>query len=184
MTEEVVRISEWLPNPRGKDAEGEWFELVNQGEVEVNLAGWSVGAGDGTRAIFQAHRIRPGEHLVFLRSETKLTLRNLDGALTLFRPDGRVVDELSFAGSAPEEKSFGRYGNVLSFGDPTPGLPNGSLLRPSFETEPRVDALAVISRGVHENNVVFLILGVGVFFAALALFLIKRDETLSELFFG
>ena len=43
----MVSISEWLPNPKGKDADGEWFELVNTGDTDINLSGWRIAAGGG-----------------------------------------------------------------------------------------------------------------------------------------
>src|SRR3989338_6477825 len=38
----MVQISEWLPNPAGADAEGEWIELWNSGQESVPLQGWRL----------------------------------------------------------------------------------------------------------------------------------------------
>ena len=39
---EGIRISEFLPNPVGKDADGEWIELENTLENTVSLCGWEI----------------------------------------------------------------------------------------------------------------------------------------------
>ena len=41
----MVFINEWLPNPNGADAKGEFIELWNSGNAPINLSGWSVVCG-------------------------------------------------------------------------------------------------------------------------------------------
>mgnify|MGYP001577829346 CR=1 FL=1 len=45
----MLRINEWLPNPEGADADGEWIELLNGGPEAVHTRGWSLGNASGKK---------------------------------------------------------------------------------------------------------------------------------------
>ena len=47
----MLYINEWLPNPVGNDATGEFIELYNSGTTGVSLNGYSL--GDGATRIVQ-----------------------------------------------------------------------------------------------------------------------------------
>lgn len=120
----MLLVSEWLPNPVGTDAAGEWIEVLNNGTDPVPLAGWSIVAGTGKRFVIRDGILPSGERKVFARAETKLSLINTDGRLALYNPRGVKRDEVSFVGAAPEGKSASRVGNEIFFTAPTPGAPN------------------------------------------------------------
>jgi len=42
-----VRINEVMYNPAGSEVDGEWIEIVNSGDTEVNVTGWVVTDQDG-----------------------------------------------------------------------------------------------------------------------------------------
>ena len=42
----MVLISEFLPNPPGKDADGEWIELLTRNQA-VDLSGWVLKDASG-----------------------------------------------------------------------------------------------------------------------------------------
>ena len=177
----MVTISEWLPNPQGKDSDGEWLELVNRSDTPVNLSGWYVTTG-GTKKYLLSGNINAGEYKVILRGETGFSLRNTDGELSLFNPRGAQVDSTSFVGVAPEGKSAERLGATAFFTDPTPGSP--------FTGNPYANILsATYPRGVTFGNVlrgadvVLLMLGAAIAFSAALLYIAKHYDYISELFF-
>ena len=179
----MVSISEWLPNPEGKDADGEWFELVNTGETAMNLSGWRIAAG-GEKKYPLSGAVAPGEYKVFSRNDIKMSLRNTDGEILLYAPDGSLADRLSFVGVAPEGKSASRFGKGVIFGDPTPGS--------QYEGNPYANVLmavyppgTLLARGTTSSSDIFgLLLGAGVALAALMLYIAKHNAYLSELFFS
>lgn len=137
----MTLINEWLPNPAGNDASGEWVELFNNGNAPVNLAGWIIKTSGGSTSFDSAQdkslttssapvnlngwilktsgtskfnlkgTIGANEYLLLKRTDTKLVLRNTDEKLFVYDATGKLVDESEFLGSAPEEKSFSRTGN-------------------------------------------------------------------------
>jgi Lamin Tail Domain len=126
----VVLINEWLPNPVGADAAGEFLELYNNGASAVPLTSWSVKTEKGKTFSLAGRTIPPRGYLVLEKSETKLTLRNTDGDLSLYAPDGTLADHGKFSGNAPEGKSFSRVNDDTGpsahflFAAPTPGAAN------------------------------------------------------------
>lgn len=175
----MVFISEWVPNPEGKDADGEWVELVNEGGSAVVLDGWEIGTS-GDKFSLGGKHLAPEEYLVINRSESKLVLRNRDETLTLYQ-GGRIVDQSSFAGSAPEGKAFARSGNSFRFVEPTPGKKNSAPEASIFDATYPEGISLVGAAGTAE--MLLLALGAGVLLASLTLFLCKRHESVSKLFF-
>lgn len=128
----MLYINEWLPNPVGADAAGEFVELFNGASSSITLDGYALGVGTKKNFSLAGRNIPPGGYLVLRKAQTKLALKNTDGALFLYGPQGAVVDHASFEGSAPEGKSFSRVSYDASpaqhfiFTDPTPGARNKS----------------------------------------------------------
>ena len=136
----MIYINEWFPNPIGADASSEFVEFYNSASGTVSLAGWKLGAGTASAtAIIPAKTkpvslakfsVPPRGYLVLEKAQDKLTLKNIDGALLLYGPSGTVVDRASFAGTAPEGKSFSRVSydgsaaQHFMFTKPTPGATN------------------------------------------------------------
>ncbi len=128
----MVVIGEWLPNPAGSDAAGEWIELVNTGGAAVPLSGWMLKTGNGKQYRIGDSVIAPYGYLVFPRAATKLTLRNTGEELFLYDNSGTLVDKSRFLGSAPEDRSVSRFGETFSFAIPTPGGANRGRRRPTL----------------------------------------------------
>lgn len=108
---DLVVINEWLPNPEGPDAEGEFIELYNTGSSEVRLSGWKLDdiEGGSKPYVFPAGFIIPAHGYVVLeRSETRIALNNSDETVRLIDPLGSVVSRHSFEGTAPEGVSYAR----------------------------------------------------------------------------
>ncbi|MDO8574147.1 MAG: lamin tail domain-containing protein [bacterium] len=177
----MVYINEWLPNPVGKDAEGEWVELWNDSDSPVSLVGWKLQSKDG-KSVFLGGSIGPQEYIGFRRQSIKVTLHNIDGELTLYNPSGRA-DRQSFFGEAPEGKSFARTeAGTYLFTEPTFGYEN------KFEVQENlvgnIYSSGVLVEGELGGLGFFgLVLGVAVVLTGLALFVVKRNENLSNLLF-
>lgn len=178
----MVYINEWLPNPVGKDSEGEWVEIYNVSLETVSLNGWRLQT-KGDKSVTLGESIGPGEYLVFRRQNTKLTLHNVDGELSLYNPSGELVHRQSFLGSAPEGKSFSRgETGLFSFVEPTLGTKNRSLEQTAF-----INNVYPIGQPLNSSLGAFeflgLVLGVAAVLTGLIIFIIKKNENLSNLFF-
>ena len=197
----MIYINEWLPNPVGTDATGEFVELYNGASGTVNLTGWKLGTGtasSSTGAIVPAkspkpfslagYSLAPHGYLVLKKAQDRLSLKNTNGALLLYGPDGRRADAASFVGSAPVGQSFSRVNystspaQYFAFTDPTPGAPNAPYdtavhavrYRAGVPLDPQLSTAAVIISGI-------------VLAAAIALsfiYAIKKSDHLSRLLFG
>ncbi|OGZ01395.1 MAG: hypothetical protein A3A43_01220 [Candidatus Liptonbacteria bacterium RIFCSPLOWO2_01_FULL_56_20] len=178
----MVFINEWLPNPSGADIEGEWVELWNDGVEAVGLYGWALQSGNGKAFVLGSRAIGAGDYLVLRRSETKLTLRNQGERLVLVDAQGRLVHEASFLGSAPEGKSVSRMGDRFIFSDPTPGEANSAAHTALLAND--YPAAAPLQPAFSSGEFLLLLFVCAAALAVLALFFIKRNENLSQLFFG
>jgi len=93
-TEDVgLRISEFLPDPIGSDAQtgmdGEWIEITNTGNQIVDLAGWELRSGTGFA--LPTASLNPGAFMVYPLGEESMTLTNGQGTLKLNDPGGNSV---------------------------------------------------------------------------------------------
>lgn len=99
-----IFISEFLPNPDGRDAEGEFIEIFNFYDRPVNLADWQL--TDGVKTFtFDQTIIKPGQYLAFFRPQTKIALNNDEDEIKLIAPNGEIADLVSYEG-AKEGQSF------------------------------------------------------------------------------
>lgn len=193
----MIYINEWLPNPSGSDSEGEWIELFNSGENQISLTGWFLVSKGGKEFSLSGKSIEAKGYLLLLRKETKLVLKNKDGAVALYGASGKLTDEARFLGSAPDGKSFARRlvrqslddGGSLSgggfdfvFTEPTPGVAN---------VFPQT---AVVAKNFPIGEPLNFSLGAGEFFAmmlgatavicGLIFYAVYKNENISKLFFG
>ncbi len=125
---EIV-ISEIMPNPVGADADGEWIELYNQGEVKVNLFSWQLDdEEEGSRPYTFADEfwLSAGQFLVVSRKQSGLALNNNGDAVRLFDSEGELVEEVDYSGPAPEGEAYARQadGQWSWTSQPTPGTEN------------------------------------------------------------
>lgn len=82
-----IIISEIFPNPLGSDSEGEFVELYNNDDREVDLSGWSL--GDESKKKFEIKEnkiIKAKNYIVFYRPETKTALNNGSDSVKLYQP--------------------------------------------------------------------------------------------------
>lgn len=85
-----IYITEILPNPEGDDAAGEFIEIYNAGNRQVDLTGWSLSNEDGKKnnleKIATSTKISAGEYLALYRVKTKIVLHNDSGEARLYQP--------------------------------------------------------------------------------------------------
>jgi|GEM_PF-4887305 len=141
-------FSEVLPNPDGADSQNEWLELFNQDNQEINLSQWKIKDLSGKSFNLPDVILEPGQYLVLIGEELRVSLNNNYEKLMLYRPDGTLADWLEYQ-NAKEEASFSRVAdeNWIWTSVPTPGGPNqvseellsGGELNSDIIEEDRVD---------------------------------------------
>lgn len=129
-----IIINEFLPDPEGSDdaplPNGEWIELFNQGNQEVDLEGFIINDdyGDGlsisnTNTIGSTI-IQPNNFLVIYRNQDgKLELNNDGDKITLYNPSNNIIDEVSYSTSR-EQLSWSRIENEWLLTIPSPNQEN------------------------------------------------------------
>lgn len=123
-----IKISEFLPDPKEKDEEGEWIEIFNSGDYLVDLGEWQlddVADGGSKSWIFPENTfISPKNYLVISREISGIALNNDKDMVRLIYPNGIVADEIVY------EKAKEGISGVLMGGSffwskfPTPGATN------------------------------------------------------------
>ncbi|KKW37004.1 MAG: Micrococcal nuclease-like protein nuclease [Candidatus Peribacteria bacterium GW2011_GWB1_54_5] len=93
-----VIVSAALPNPVGKDEEGEWVELANVSDEPFTLDGWFLDNREGGSVPFMLSSITflPDAIRRFPIQETGLKLTNTSDVARLLDPDGYVVSILGW----------------------------------------------------------------------------------------
>ncbi|MDD2693372.1 MAG: lamin tail domain-containing protein [Candidatus Gracilibacteria bacterium] len=96
-----VYISTLLPNPAGKDEEGEYIEIRNTGCESVDISGYSLSDASGKNyPIPNGTILGQQENRRFPYSETNIQLNNSgDESVFLKDPGGNLVDEVHYSGT-------------------------------------------------------------------------------------
>ncbi len=131
LTSHII-INEIYPNPPGPDNEKEFIELKNIGNTTICLNNWQLKDKEGrTFTIFNKHFqlsfIRPHDYYLVWRSQSKLALNNFrEEALSLYNPQGQLIDKVAYSENAPSGKSYARSSSQQWFWTttPTPGREN------------------------------------------------------------
>ncbi len=120
----AIKLNEIMPNPEGDDADGEWIELYNGGDKEIDLAGGSLSDASGKiYAIPKNTIIAAKSYKVFYRKQTGIVLNNDQDAIDLKDSSGKKIDSVSYADGA-EGKSYALGKNGWLWSDPTPDKAN------------------------------------------------------------
>lgn len=94
-----IRINEFLPDPAGEDNEGEWIEIFNDSDKDVDLADWKIDdETDKGSNPFKISNIviNAYGYAVFPYKQTKITLNNNGGEINLILPDNKVRQKISY----------------------------------------------------------------------------------------
>lgn len=141
-----IVLNEFLPNPDGyqygfdfgKDnshmPQGEWVELYNNGDIDVNLTGWYLAdktPGNGNETPINTDHILVSSPIIpahgwLVVYMNKQTYNNKGDTVRLFDPNNILIDSYSYE-DAPTNKSYARIPDGIGeWVDPipTPGEPN------------------------------------------------------------
>lgn len=183
----MTLINEWLPNPSGSDAQGEWIELFNDGSGTVILTDWTIKTSTG-KAVALRGKVESNGYLLLKRGDYKFALKNQDESLFLYDSVGRLADKSSFAGTAPEGKSFSRINaavgteNNFVFAIPTPGA--GNAVQSADIIINKYPSGIPLNAPLDGLGIASLLIGTAIATTAVIFFVIKRNEKLFKLFFG
>jgi len=103
-----IVFSELLPDPVGKDADGEFIELRNEGVSDADLNGWAVASETGKVYLIPGVVVAAGAYIHFSYSETKLGLTNSGAKLTLSDAAGAEIDAVGYAGTVKEGQAYAK----------------------------------------------------------------------------
>jgi hypothetical protein len=104
-------IKEFLPNPIGKDTEGEYIKLLNNTSETAKLDGWKITDLSGKTYTLKGG-LGADEELILPYSVTKIALNNDGETLFLYNADNVLIDELSYINKAIEGVVFGKDAGV------------------------------------------------------------------------
>jgi len=108
-----IEISEFLPNPKGTDNEGEFVEIYNPNDFEVNLVNWQIDDDEGGSKSFEFGSdlwLGAKDFYTLTRKESGLALNNNHDAIRVLNPQGNIVDEVRYEKSF-EDQSYSRIGD-------------------------------------------------------------------------
>jgi len=117
----MIIINEFLPNPVGKDIEGEWIKLFNNGDAAVDVSGWQIKDASGKTFVFSAANkniIAGGKILTLDYKTTKISLNNNGETIFLYDKAGNLIDKAEYTGMAADGKVYIRAenGKFISIG--------------------------------------------------------------------
>ncbi|HPW34765.1 MAG TPA: lamin tail domain-containing protein, partial [Candidatus Paceibacterota bacterium] len=101
-----MKIVEALPNPSGKDTEGEWIKISNDSDKTVLLKGWTLKDASNKKFVFSDVTVQGGGFVILKPSETRISLNNNGDTLYLFDSNGILADTFSYTGSASDDEVF------------------------------------------------------------------------------
>ena len=150
-----IIINEILPNPAGSDTNDEWIELYNRSANQVDLNGWQL--ADAAANPYQINDqdylstiIEAYGYFVVYRSESGLALNNDGDQVSLFQPDGNLLDQTEYADTAQDNYSYAKDGGSWSWTfTPTPGAANAMQSAPASVNQP---ATIIINQTTGQNN--------------------------------
>jgi len=127
LVEDDLIISEFIPNPIGSD-DGEWIELYNNSNKDIDLYGWKLDDEDGGSKPWQfttSTIILSKGYLLLDRAKTKITLNNTNDSVRILNSSGEVFQEVAYE-KIPEGKSYAwdNINNEWSINEPSPGVEN------------------------------------------------------------
>jgi len=106
-TSKNIFISEVFPSP--KDGKEEWIELANKRTGPIDLNKWYIKDKSGKIYILPEIKIDGLNYVVLKKSQTKLSLNNSNETLSLFDPNGLLVDRINYK-SVPHDFSWAKWG--------------------------------------------------------------------------
>jgi len=176
----MVSINEFLPNPVGKDTDGEFIELYNSGLEKINLAGYFLRDKAG-KSFYLDGYLEPYAYLTLPYSLTKIAINNNEESIFLYGANGELLEKVEFLGSAPEGASYAKREELFIFTDtPTPGTQNKFATLEKFNIRlSTVSHDSVILHKITMFELALLSVILGVVFGATAAIFLKNAITQS-----
>jgi hypothetical protein len=124
-----ISISELYPNPTKEEGEprGEFIELFNPNNFDVNLLGWSLedtGGKTNKYVIRQPLIIASMSYLVITNPQSKINLNNDGDSVILRDPFDKIIYSTPNYEKAPEGKSYSFISGSWQWAIPTPETTN------------------------------------------------------------
>lgn len=110
-----MKIVEALPNPSGKDTEGEWIKISNDSDKAVLLKGWILKDASNKKFVFSDITVQGGGFIILEPNETKISLNNNGDTLYLFDGNGILADTFSYTGSALDNEVFVKSNGTTAY---------------------------------------------------------------------
>ncbi|MFH1661844.1 MAG: lamin tail domain-containing protein [Candidatus Falkowbacteria bacterium] len=112
-----IIINEILPNPEGDDNDGEWVEIKNKGEENINLLNWELDDSEGGSSPYKFLSdiwLEPKMIYLIDRADSGIALNNSEDSVRIFNNFNELIDEVEYA-SVLEGKSYARGENGKLF---------------------------------------------------------------------
>ena len=156
-----IRINEVLIRPHfdwegtgGVDTGDEFIELVNLGPGKVFLKGWFLDdkQGGGSKPYkLPGITLKPGSFVAFFHSQTRISLNDAGDTVRLLRPDGTLVEEISYLRVSAYNLSYGRLpdgsGNLEYGLWPTPNKANLRYEEPNIPLTGAIPEICPVDGG-------------------------------------
>lgn len=123
-----IIISEFFPNPVGSD-DGEFIELKNIGQENVDLAGWKLGDSSQRKFTigqdnFKLTVIPAGGFFVVYKEISKISLNNTTDSVKLYQPNDNLLAKVEYK-TCQEGQSYNLINGQWIWSDEvTPGKEN------------------------------------------------------------
>ncbi len=149
-----ICLNEILPNPFGSDEKNEFIELKNNGDEDVDLAGWSLEDAVSRKYVidkndFDSTFIPAKGFFIVPRQISKIALNNFgQEVLKLNSPQDELVEKAVYNGSVEEGQAYARdeKGVWKWTIKPTPGKDN-FIQQPNHSPQPVIYAPATAKVG-------------------------------------
>jgi len=122
-----IILNEILPDPIGNDEDGEFIELFNKNDFEIDLGKWTLtNRTDSSFSFPEKTVIGPKDFLAIYYKDSKLNLHNSDGErIFLKNPDNILASEIFFKEKAKNGQSYAKSNDEFFWTSvPTPGAEN------------------------------------------------------------
>ncbi len=126
----ALMITELYPNPTDDESEStdEFIEIYNPNKFDVDLSGWLLKDASGNVFIIKNHTVAAESYIVFMSSETHLSLNNNGDTISLVNPTGDIVEQSPDYGESKEGLSWGLVDGSWDWNTtPTPAISNSSV---------------------------------------------------------
>lgn len=100
-----LKITELLPDAVGSDSGGEFIEIYNLNDAEVDLSLYVLSVGTDIAKTYKfplGSKIKANSYLAFYNSEISFTLVNTSSMVSIITDDGQLIDQ-GFAYNSPKE---------------------------------------------------------------------------------